>query len=164
MDKPSGSSVQYDATVFYYGGETYGLIYLAGENADVGTVSTGTTSGVTQLGSVVYTDAEKGSWASKNVIIVGGSCINSAAAEALGVASGTCGAAFTEATGIGSGQFLIQSIADKFATGKIALVVAGYNVDDTVAAATYLTTKTVDTAAGKKYQGTSSTEATLVVA
>jgi len=95
-------------------------------------------------------------------VIVGGSCINSAAATALGVSPKTCGAAFTAATGVSSGQFLIKSVQDKFSTGKLALVVAGYTAADTGNAATYLTKKTVDTS--KTYKGTSATEATLVVA
>ena len=99
---------------------------------------------------------------SKNLIIIGGSCINSAAATALGVSSGTCGSAFTDATGVGSGQFLIKGVSGAFTTGKIALVVAGYEVDDTANAATYLRTKTVDTS--KEYIGTSATSAELVVA
>ena len=85
------------------------------------------------------------------------------AATALGVSSGTCGAAFTSTTGVGSGQFLIQSVGDVYTTGKVALVVAGYEAADTVNAAKYLTTQTVDTAAGKKYIGTSATSAEMQV-
>ena len=51
---------------------------------------------------------------------------------------------------------------DKFSTGKLALVVAGYEAADTTNAGTYLTMKDVDTS--KEYKGTSATEATLVVA
>ena len=93
------------------------------------------------------------------MIVVGGSCVNSVAANLLGA---TCGADFTEKTGVGSGEFLIQSFGGEYATGKIALVVAGYEAADTVNAATYLRTQTVDTTAGKKYKGTSATSATLV--
>jgi len=135
------------------------LVYLSSGEISVNAGSAGGAA----IGNVVYKDSEKASWSAKNVIIVGGSCINTAAAEALGVVAGACGSAFTDATGVESGQFLIQSVADKFTTGKIALVVAGYNVDDTVAGATYLTTQTVNTDAGTKYKGTSSTSATLVV-
>jgi hypothetical protein len=42
----------------------------------------------------------------------------------------------------------------------MALLVAGYEAADTVNAATYLRTKTVDTS--KEYLGTSATSATLV--
>jgi len=159
--KPSGSDSQYSADITYFGDETYGLIYVAGEGADIGQVSTSTSSGTAQLGNVIVKDNEVSSVASKNLIIVGGSCINTAAATALGVSSGTCGAAFTEATTVGTGQFLIESVSGKFASGKIALVVAGYDAADTQNAATYLTSKQVETAAGTKYVGTSATEATL---
>ncbi|MCK9570608.1 hypothetical protein M0R72_16790, partial [Candidatus Pacearchaeota archaeon] len=104
---------------------------------------------------------EVSSVSSKNLIVVGGSCINSVAANLLGAA---CGADFTEKTGVGSGQFLIQSIASPYSTGKIALVVAGFEAADTVNAATYLRTQTVDTTAGKKYKGSSATSAELMVA
>ncbi|GAG30775.1 unnamed protein product, partial [marine sediment metagenome] len=58
-----------------------------------------------EVGSMVFTDAEKTSWQSRDVILVGGSCINSATATALGVAYPTCEDAFTTATGIGDGQY-----------------------------------------------------------
>ena len=113
------------------------------------------------LGNVLVTDAEINSVKAKNLIIVGGSCINAAAAGLLGSA---CGPSFTTATGVGSGQFLIQSFGDAYTSGKIALLVAGYDLADTNNAATFLRTQTVDTTAGNKYVGTSGTEATLQVA
>ncbi len=61
-----------------------------------------------------------------------------------------------------SKEFLPKGVQDKFTTGKLALVVAGYEAADTVNAATYLTMKDVDTSA--EYKGTSATEATLIVA
>jgi hypothetical protein len=70
-----------------------------------------------------------------NVVIVGGSCVNAAAAEALGVSEGTCGADFTAATGVAAGQFLIKETT---LNGKTAIVVAGYDADDTVKAAQYV--------------------------
>lgn len=165
-NKPSGSDSQYDAEITYPSGESYGLIYLAAENAEIGRSGESTTTTVTtsnqKLGEILVKDSEVSNVADKNLIIVGGSCINSAAAKALGVSSGACGEAFTTATGIGSGQFLIQSVGDVYATGKIALVVAGYNVADTQNAQQYLTTRTVDTTSGKKYKGTSATSAELV--
>jgi len=129
--------------------------------ADVQVVAGGTISTTESeaLGGIVVKDTEVSSVSDKNLIIVGGSCINSAAANVLGGAY--CGAAFTEATGIGSGQWLIKSVSGAYTEGKIALVVAGYDVADTVNAATYLRTKTVDTS--KDWTGTTSLEATQVV-
>lgn len=137
----------------YHNGESYGSVYVTSPSA------------VGSAGSMVFKDSED-SWKTKNVIIVGGSCINTAAATALGVSSGTCGAAFTTATSVGSGQFLIQSVKDKFTTGKLALVVAGYNKEDTAAAASRLVNQasTVDTTAGNKYIGTVGVSGTSTIA
>jgi hypothetical protein len=155
------NSNQYFTAIEYHGEEVSADVFLTTPDASVSSGSSGTD--VASIGNVVYKDSEKASWETMNVIVVGGSCINSAAAEALGVATGTCASAFTDATGVGSGQFLIQTVGDAFTTGRVALVVAGYNKEDTAAAGTYLTTQTVDTSAGMKYLGTSSTSAELIV-
>jgi len=68
---------------------------------------------------------------------------------------------FTSATGVGAGEFLIQSF-DR--AGKTALLVAGYNAADTEKAVTYLLNNDVDTTVGNKMKGTSATEATVVTA
>ena len=103
-------------------------------SVSMGATATGST------GAMVFKDTEKASFANKNVVIVGGSCINAAAAEALGVAAGTCGSAFTAATNVASGQFLIKKTT---LGGKNAVVVAGYEADDTVKAAQALINKGV---------------------
>jgi len=128
----------------------------------IGTSISGGTAGSVggQIGNVVVKDTEVSSVSSKNLIVIGGSCINSVAANLLGGAA--CGTGFTDKTGVGSGQFLIQSVASTYSSGKVALVVAGYEADDTVNAATYLMNKGVDTTAGKKYKGTTATSAELV--
>lgn len=145
--------------VTYYGAETYGEVYVSEVAAEIVTGETVTTGSATPLGEILVMDNEISSVSSKNLIIVGGSCINSAAATVLGGAY--CGTAFTEKTGVGSGQFLIQGFNGAITSGKLALVVAGYDAADTVNAATYLKTKTVDTS--KKYIGTSATSAEMVV-
>jgi hypothetical protein len=117
---------------------------------------------VTELGSVTVRDSEYSKIQSKNVVVVGGSCINSVAATLLG--SSYCGPDFTSETGVESGQFLIQSFDNPDASGKVALLVAGYEAADTTNAVKYLTTEMPDTATGKKYKGTSATSATEVVA
>jgi hypothetical protein len=111
------------------------------------------------LGEILVKDTEIDSVKSKNLVIVGGSCINSAAATLLGGAH--CGEAFTTATGVGAGEFLIKGFEDGFSAGKLALLVAGYEAEDTSNAATYLARKDVDTM--KSYKGTSATEATMLV-
>ena len=149
------------AEVYYPTGnsESFAEVFLA----EIGTTITpGVVAGVGgSLGDVLVKDSEVSSVSSKNLVVVGGSCINSVAANLVGGA--LCGSSFTGSTGVGSGQFLIQSFGDAYSSGKVALLVAGYNAADTVNAATYLRTQAVDTAAGMKYIGTSSTSAQLQV-
>ena len=154
----TGDSDQATATISYPDEQVYAELYVSEESA---TITGGTaTSSATSLGDILVKDTEVSSVSSKNLIIVGGSCINSAAAKVLGLAGATCGADFTTATGVGTGEFLIKGVADAYTTGKIALVVAGYEKEDTANAAKYLIAQTVDTS--KEYKGTSATSATLV--
>jgi len=138
--KPDSS--QKTLEIKYHGDESYGKLYL-----------TDATSGATTAGNMIFTDADKTSWQDKNVILVGGTCINSATATALDSTIGTCGADWVTVTGVRENQYLIKVIADKFTTGKIALVAAGYNAADTRAAASRLTNDpaSIDTTTGNAY-------------
>lgn len=142
----------------YYPSSAASLGVFIGEES--ASIEAGSSSGgtVQSLGNVVVTDSEVSSVSSKNLIVVGGSCVNSVAASLLGGA--LCGADFTTETGVGAGQFLIETFS--YGTDKVATLVAGYNAGDTVNAAKYFTTQPVDTTVGKKYVGTSATSAELV--
>jgi len=59
--------------------------------------------------------------------------VNSVAAELLGVTNPTCGEGFTTATGVNSGQYLIETFSRT--GGKVATLVVGYNAGDTTNAA-----------------------------
>jgi hypothetical protein len=159
MTKDTSDSDQATVSISYPDEQVYAQLYMAEESASItaGQVAGGTS---TPLGEVLVKDSEVSSVKAKNLIVVGGSCINSAAATLLG--SGACGADFTTKTGVGSGEFLIQSFGGSTISNKIALLVAGYDAADTVNAAKYLTTQTVTTDASTKYKGTSSTSASLV--
>jgi hypothetical protein len=157
--KDSDDSDQKTVTVSVPESQVYTQIYLGEIGSSV--TSSSTVTGAAQLGDVLVKDSEVSSVSSKNLIIVGGSCINTAASTVLGGVG--CGASFTETTGVGSGEFLIESVGDAYTSGKVALVVAGYEAADTVNAAKYLRTQKPDTAAGMKYKGTTSTSAELVV-
>jgi hypothetical protein len=138
---------EYDFELEYYGEEVTADVMVVGGSSTI-------SGGESGLGNILVKDSEVSSVATKNLIVVGGSCINSAAAALVG---GTkCGASWTAATGIGTGQFLIKGYADSTITSKLALLVAGYDAEDTVKATTYLVNKNVDTS--KAYKGTSSTE------
>ena len=158
VTRDASDSDQTTAEVSYPASQVYAQIFVGASGSSV---TSGTTAGgTTQLGDVLVRDSEASSVGSKNLVVVGGSCINSVAASLVGGAK--CGSAWTDATTVGSGQFVIQSFARD--GGNIALLVAGYDAADTVNAATYLRTQTVETSSGKKYIGTSATSATLQVA
>jgi hypothetical protein len=127
--------------------------------ARVSVVAGGEASTSTDAGVMTVMDNAVATVAGKNLIVVGGSAINSVAAELLGGAYSE--AAFTSATGVAAGEFLIQSFSR---SGKTALLVAGYNAPDTEKAVTYLLNNDVDTTVGTKMKGTSATEATVVTA
>jgi len=147
----------YTATIAYPDEQVFAQVYIAEADASI-TPDVVSGGSVKPLGSVSVTDAEAGSVSSRNLIVVGGSCINSVAASLLGGAF--CGADFTSKTGVGAGSFLIQTFSRS--GGNVATLVAGYNAPDTTNAAKYLINNVVDTTVGKKYTGTSATSATLV--
>ncbi len=70
-------------------------------------------------------------------IVVGGTCINSEARRLLGVGQ-LCGAEFTQATDVQAGQTLIKTFADPDNPGKVAILVAGYDKEDTAKGVKYL--------------------------
>lgn len=85
----------------------------------------------------------------RNLVVVGGSCINGVAAQLLG--GQLCGAEFTTATGVGPGQALIKSFQSPYAADKIAVVVAGYDAADTTRAVNEFNKGTYDLTVGKQY-------------
>jgi len=144
------SGDQYTLELTYHGDEVTAAVYVT--SADATTVSG-------DAGVMTVNDNAVSTVSGKNLVVVGGSAINSVAAELLGGAYSE--AAFTDATGVAAGEFLIQTFTR---SGKAALLVAGYNAADTEKAVTYLLNNDVDTTVGMKYKGTSATEASLVVA
>lgn len=148
INKPS--SGLNDLEIEYHGNEAFSDIYLTSSSVILG----GTTTSI--LVPVKDTD----SYGAKNVVVVGGSCVNSLAAELLGSSTPLCGDSWATATNVNAGQYLIQSFTR---SGKVATLVAGYNAGDTTIAATAFTTQTPDTTAGSKYIGTTATDIGSVI-
>ena len=121
--------------ISYPESQVYAKIYI-GETAAFDSASGG-------LGNVLVLDSEVASVATKNLIVVGGSCVNTAAAALVGGAY--CEADWTTATSAGTGQYVVKAYATSSITSKLALLVAGYEAADTTAAATYVTTTEFDT-------------------
>jgi len=127
-------------------------------------VSMGATTSSSTSGAqvVVLKDTEVSSTESRNLVVVGGSCINTVAAKLLGSSTPVCADAFTTKTGVKSGEFLIQNFNSPYASEKYAILVAGYEAADTTKAATYLTTDAdkLDLTVGKSNKISSSTVVT----
>jgi hypothetical protein len=142
---PSGTSLG-KAEVIYAGEESTADVYVS-ESDSV----TSSTSSVAPVKVADLTAADK----AKNLIVVGGSCINSVAAKLItGLETPVCGAAFSAKTSVGAGMYMIKGYDSPYATGKIAVLVAGYEAAqtaDAVKAAKALTslTKTTDVVAPK---------------
>jgi hypothetical protein len=157
LHKTGGDQDSVDVT--YHGSESYANVFVS----EAGAVTSSSTSGA--LGNIVVTDDQVSTVGSKNLVVVGGSCINKVAARLLsGADSAICGADFTTRTGVGTGSYLIQSFASPWASSKVAVLVAGYTAEDTTNAATALRTQKPDTAAGKKYTGSTATTLTPITA
>jgi len=130
------------ATAFYPSGdsESYAEVFLSDMSA----------SAAAELGdiSVLDTELAASGMSGSNLVVVGGSCVNSVASNLLGGAG--CGDSWTAATGAGEGQSVVETFSQT--NGKVATMVAGWAQEDTAAAATFLTTQAdVSTDAGSKY-------------
>lgn len=156
-DADASGTDQKKATISYPDDQVEAMVYVA--EADASAV--GGSSGA--LGDIVYDASEVSSVSNKNLIVLGGSCINTVAASLLGSSTPLCGADFTAETQVGSGSFLISSYASPYNSDKIALLVAGYDAADTMNAANALKSQTVDTTVNKKYTGTTATSLTPVL-
>lgn len=138
-------SDQYIATISYPDEQIYAQAYAAAEAASITPGST-TSGTVSELGSVTVKDSEVSQVSGKNLIVIGGSCVNTVASRLLNNAG--CGASFTAEAGVGADQFLIKVVQSPYSASKVAMLVAGYEAADTTKAVKYLTTEKAATDVG----------------
>lgn len=112
-----------DFVIKYSGEETYGNLYVV--QAGVA-IESGSSS---ERGLMVFKDNETTSYARKNLIIVGGSCVNAAAAKALGVPSDRGVPQCYTDTGVKTGEFLLKKLS--IDGGNYAIIVAGHEKGET---------------------------------
>ncbi|MEM7817310.1 MAG: S-layer protein [Candidatus Aenigmatarchaeota archaeon] len=91
------------------------------------TYTTQTVAPIKTMVGKLDTELSAADKAAKNVISVGGPCVNRVTAELLGKAYPACG----EASGITPGTALIKLVENAFGGNKVALVVAGWEAEDT---------------------------------
>jgi hypothetical protein len=125
--------------ILYAGEESYADVYVS----EAGTTVAGSAS------IKVVKDSEVDSVQDKNLIVVGGSCINSVAAKMLGSDTPLCGDAWATKTNAGVGKYLIKVAASPYNAQKIAVLVAGYDAADTTKAAEKVATEGVEATVGE---------------
>jgi hypothetical protein len=111
--------------------------------ADLSIAESNAVSSTTGSVAVMDKDVTASMKTSKNLIVIGGSGANTLAAELLGLTFPTYGSSETWQTATGvtdPGMALVKLYADKWATGKTAMLVAGFTESDTTRAAKALTT------------------------
>jgi hypothetical protein len=81
----------------------------------------------------VVKDTEVSTVKDKNLLVIGGSCINSVARAIVdpNATASICGADFTAKTMVGAGQYLIKAVASPYNPAKVAVLVAGWEAADT---------------------------------
>jgi hypothetical protein len=136
---------QQDAVITYHGEESYFKLLLTASSVSVGS------GGGTVGGDLFVTDAEMAKFQDKNLIVIGGSCINKVAAKVLGSDTPVCGADFTTKSGVKAGEYLVKTYQSPYNTAKVATLVAGYEAAETTNAADFLLTQSVDTTVGAEY-------------
>ncbi len=143
----SSDSDQVKATLSYPDEQVFAQIYMAENSASI---TPGTTSSGGGGQVLIVKDSQVSSVAAKNLVVVGGSCINSVAAKILGSDSPLCASDFTEKAGVGDGQYVIKTVTSPYSDSKVAMLVAGYEAADTENAVTKLLEGGVMTDAGKE--------------
>jgi hypothetical protein len=135
-DKPSSGLNELE--IIYAGEESSADVYVSEAAATSTTSST-----VTPVMASAMTAADK----AKNLIVVGGSCINTVAAKLItGLETPLCAAEFSAKTGVGAGKYMIKGYDSPYATGKIAVLVAGYEAAQTADAVKVVKAKSALTA------------------
>lgn len=128
-DIDTSSSGKNVAEISYPDNQVHAEIYMAEVAASI---TPGTTTGGGGGQVMIVKDSEITSVSTKNLVVVGGSCINAVAAKILGSETPLCAEDFTEKTGTGVGQYIIKSVVSPYNENKVALLVAGYEAADTV--------------------------------
>ena len=132
----ASDSDQQKATISYPDEQVYANLYVSATAATVSASTAG--SGGGQV--VIVKDSEIDSVKDKNLVVVGGSCINTVAQKIIDATATApiCGSDFTTKTSVGAGQYLIKAVASPYNAAKTAVLVAGYEAADTKNAASLL--------------------------
>jgi len=166
--KGTGTDTQNDLVITYPDEEVFGAFFVtvgattASSSTGAGTVESVTITKIDVGAAVLDTDpAVDGKEKTQNLIVVGGPCINKAAAVLLDKSFPTCGTA----SGVPENAAIVKLVEQT--DGNVALVVAGWAAEDSQRAARvvadYETYQTAETLTGTEVEvtGTSLTDITV---
>ncbi len=132
------------ATITYPNDQMYANVYISEVAAAISGSSGGGVVGG-ELGSVTKWAEDVASINTKNLIVIGGSAVNPVSAKLLGITEGTTGEqdSWATATGVKQDMAIIKLFTSPYATDKVAMLIAGWEAKDTLAAGKVLTKKTI---------------------
>lgn len=118
--------------------QMYVDVFFRGKDTSITPGSAGSSMGTGNV--LIFKDSESESFMNKNLVVIGGSCVNTVARKLVDseATSPICGADFTAKTNVGAGQYLLKSMESPYNKGKIAMLVAGYEAANTASAAAKL--------------------------
>ena len=121
------------------------LVYVTSGAISAGSTGTGGLA-------LIVDDSKIDTVKDKNLVVVGGSCINKVAAMIIaGSEAPLCAEAWTAKTQAGPSKYIIKTVVNPYAaadSGKVAMLVAGYEAADTANAASKVAEKTISTEVG----------------
>jgi hypothetical protein len=122
-----------EVTVSYPDEQMYIDVFFKSAEATITPGTGGSTGGGTVL---IVKDTEVDTVSGKNLIIIGGSCINTAARKIVDptATAPICGSAWTAKTNVGPGQYLLKAVESPWNEDKTAMLVAGYEAPQTISA------------------------------
>lgn len=138
VERDTSQGTDYKVTIKYPDDQMTADLFLA-EIAAESTVSE-TSAGITRLGDVLLTDVEaETSKPADNLIVVGDSCVNRVALKLVSdeayATYAFCGEKLTELYGYGENQAIVKLFESPYSADKKAMLIAGWEADDTIAAA-----------------------------
>jgi len=134
VERDTSSGTNYAVTIKYPDEQMYADVFFRAAGVEVTPGSEGS-SGSGNV--VIVKDTEVSSVQDRNLIVIGGSCVNTVARRLVDpdATSPICGADFTAQTSVGAGQYLLKSMESPYNSDRIAMLVAGYEAPQTVTAA-----------------------------
>jgi len=137
VERDTSTGTNYAVTVSYPDEQMYVDVFFRAKSASITPGSAGSSGTGTVL---IVKDSEVDSVSGKNLVVIGGSCVNTVARKLVDptATSPLCGADWTAKTNVGAGQYLIKAMQSPYNAGKTAVLVAGYEAANTVSAAAKL--------------------------